>query len=71
MIKEKKARSYTVRGHRVSFYVECIQEGKDITVGQEYPVINSFGVKNGFKLEILNDDDTLEEYGRNLFKKID
>jgi hypothetical protein len=51
--------------------VECIEKDKGITIGEKYKVINSFGINNGFKLEIENDDGVYEEYERYLFKKID
>jgi len=44
------------------------KEYKDITLDKEYPVRNSYGVKNDFKLEIMNDDGVYEEYERSCFE---
>lgn len=51
--------------------VKCIEEHKELTVGKEYPVINEFGISNGFKLQILNDEGFQEDYPRYLFEKVE
>lgn len=52
------------------FIVECIKSAEGITVGKTYKVINSYGMNNGFKLEIENDNNVYEEYEKYLFKNI-
>lgn len=48
----------------------CIKEAEGLTVGKEYNVINAFGIKNDFKLEIENDLGLYEEYRRMYFSNL-
>lgn len=50
--------------------VICVREEDGLTVGKEYTVINAFGSKNDFKLEIKNDFGVHEEYRRRYFSNL-
>jgi hypothetical protein len=51
--------------------VKCVEQAKGLTLDKEYKVINSYGIGNGYKLEIKNDEGVHEEYDRYLFIRVE
>lgn len=50
---------------------KCVRREKNksgLTISKEYIVINTYGIANDYRVEIINDDDVFEEYRRSCFE---